>query len=625
MKKRIAVFIGEVTGTLQEGILNAIVEKANGLKYDVMVFCTYGSFNDDFLYAEGEKRCITIPDLSLFDGVIVTEDVFNNPGLEDDLYDVLKKTAKCPVVYMRSVRDGFYSVLSENKEAIASMTEHFIKDHKFTDICYMSGKKESQDAKLRLRGFVSKMEEYGLPIEEHTVFHGDYWRDKGKEAIDWFMTERQTYPQVIICANDYMALSICEELKKRGISVPEDVCVSGFDCVSEAIQNDPPLTTFEVNFEEMVYCAIDIIDAANRKEHVNDCSMVLPKMHLQKSCGCCKAKLDEVKIDYIAESYRQTYNMKNAMLAVTEYQDAFEEEEYLWVTEKYGDVLQSDEVYLCMCDTKEKEFEAVEKQNQFTDQMILKRIFHGTERAEHYNIVFDRKDLLPKEFRKEDEIQNLVFFSMHFKNTIYGYLAAKIPDMHWFDVCTQTFIMNLANAIENASVQKEIADLEQIKAQYQRDVLTGLLNRRGFDKQIRDSIAFRDKNSNDLYISIDMDNLKYINDTFGHLEGDRALCLLAQAIKSCMEEEDFCARVGGDEFAAFLPHSATDRGIVFSEKFQKALAKTAENDVPYTLDASFGICSLKEGKGLTLVECMQKADMRMYERKRNKKNRIEYR
>ena len=84
--------------------MDTITAKANSLGYDVIAICSYGSYNDDILYAEGEKSSINLADPSIFDGIIVTEDLFDIPGMGDELYEKLKNEAKCPVVYLRTGR-----------------------------------------------------------------------------------------------------------------------------------------------------------------------------------------------------------------------------------------------------------------------------------------------------------------------------------------------------------------------------------------------------------------------------------------------------------------------------------------------------------------------------------------
>ncbi|MDO5154875.1 MAG: GGDEF domain-containing protein [Eubacteriales bacterium] len=619
MCKKIAIFLGEVVGNLQEEIMKLCSQYANQKGYGVISFCTYGSYNEDFLYAEGEKACISLPDMSGFDGVIVTEDVFNIPGMGDELYQVLKKDATCPVVYMRTKREGFYSVLSENTVGIEMMTKHFIEHHGFRDICFMSGKKGSQDSVERLQGFLNAMEEYQIPVTEHMIFHGDYWREKGKEALSWFMEGRETYPQVIICANDYMALSICEELREHGVRVPEDVCVSGFDYVIEAKQYHPSLTSMMVDFDKMSKKAVEIIDRVNSGKSQETYEYVTPKLKLHKSCGCGKQIHVSQVSELVDEKYQNISKMKDIMLSTTEYQDAFDEEEYLWITEKYGRLFNTDNVYLCMCDTEEEGYAAVENASAFSEQMILKRVFHGEERAEKKKISFPRKDILPKDIWKQDEIQNFMIFVLHFKNNVYGYLVAEFPQKGWFDIFTQGYIMTLANAIENASVQKKLEDLEKIKALYQKDSLTGLYNRRGFDKLIRDRMIAGAESKNVMtLVSIDMDGLKYVNDNFGHMEGDNALKLFASALKKSIGKDEFCARVGGDEFAAFLTGASKNREARFLKNLEKELQKVNSQQLPYQVDASVGTCVMNEGD-LSFADCVRIADRRMYENKNIRK------
>ena len=81
MRKKIAVYIGEIGGAFQHTIMKVLLAKAEELNYDVMVFCSYGTYSFDMLYAEGEKAGINLADASSFDGIIVSEDLFDNPGM----------------------------------------------------------------------------------------------------------------------------------------------------------------------------------------------------------------------------------------------------------------------------------------------------------------------------------------------------------------------------------------------------------------------------------------------------------------------------------------------------------------------------------------------------------------
>lgn len=620
MRKKVALLLGEVTGNYQETVTRSIAKRANLYGYDMVAFCTYGSYNDDVLFSEGEKACAYLPDFTDYSGVIVTEDVFDIEGMGDEIYAHLQKTAKCPVVYLRTMREGYYSVLVENKEPIKQMTNHFLKEHGFTDICYMSGKKELWDANQRLEGFMEAMEEQGIPVSEHMIFHGDYWREKGHAAVEWFMEGRDSYPQAIICANDYMALSICEELRTRGVRVPEDVCVSGFDYVEEARLYQPSITSLKVDFHKMAELAVDMIERVNKGLPQEKIEWMRPDIMLQKSCGCGEQWAFEDVAGMIDSNYQKIFTMKNVMLSTIAYQDAFEEREYLGVAEKYFNIFRCNKVWLCLCDSDEEGYLTVENENRFTKQMLLKRVFHKNENAERMNMPFERRELLPKRFWKEDDFNNLMVFSLHFKNKIYGYFVAEIPEDDWFDIYTQAYMLTLASAIENAMVQTELSSFEEIKALYQKDSLTGIYNRRGFDKFARELYSkAMERGSNLSVCSIDMDGLKFINDHYGHSEGDKAIKTFANALQKSLHDGEICARVGGDEFSAILLADENNREEEFMKTLEKEVAEANKELQLYTIGASVGISNTKGETGISLVNCMQQADMKMYQNKRQRK------
>ncbi len=620
MKKRIGVFIAEISQDYQKIVSKRIIKSANKLGYDVVFICSYGAYNDDILYAEGEKACVNFPDFESFSGLIVFEDVFDNVGMPEALYANIKEKTTCPVVYVRSTKEGCYSVLIEDRASIAAMTRHFVEDHGFTDLCYMSGKKDAEDAKARLEGFTSVLEEHHIPIKEHMIFHGNYWTDKGEEAMAWFMEGRTTYPQAIVCANDYMALSICEVLRRRGVKVPQEVCVSGFDFMDEAKTNIPTLTSLEVDFEKMVDRAVDIIHSVNQGNEEEQIQRVPAKIRLQKSCGCGKQYRYKNIVELMNAKRELINDTKNTLMSVTDYQYAYSYAEYIAIADRHRDFLRSSKIYVCFCDQEEKEYEEAERDCTYTERIQLRKIIEGNLPPQDVEVTFPRRKILPDEYWKEDKPNNLFVFTIHYKNKIYGYMVAEPPIDSWFDIFTQGYFMTLANAIENSESHNKMEQLESIRAVYQNDALTGILNRRGFDKLLQESFArVREGIENIAIVSVDMDNLKVINDTYGHAEGDKALIVIAKALSSVMREGDFCARIGGDEYAAVIKITEKNRSVKFKKEFNEALDKANKDLNKYKVGASVGICETTDHEATSLMACIQIADKRMYEEKKSRK------
>ena len=618
MREKIGVFMGEVTQEQQEIILKAVFAKATGFHYDVFVFCNFGAYGDSVLHTEGEKSVLLIPDLSSFSGVIVVEDTFDIEGMATELRAHLKKKATCPVVYVRATNEDAYSVLVSDGDAIANMTKHFIYEHGFRDICYMSGPYDSEDAMNRYRNFMQVMQDADIEVTEHMVFEGDYWRTKGRQAIDWFMEGRTTYPRVIICANDYMALSVCDELKRRGVRIPEDVCVSGYDDILEVRSYRPSITSISVPFGQLGEKAVEIIHRVNNGLPQEKIEYLQPAIMYRKSCGCGEQWEDEAISRLLKKDYLQDDDMKQAVFMNSEFQDAFEEEDYLRVAEKYLLNVRCEKAYLCICDRTGDEEEAGE--SEYTEWMILKRVFQKEEKTLKPEVHFKRSGLLPEEILEKEEAKGYLLFPIHHGNKKFGYMVFGFAE-YWPYSYIQAYLMGLATAIEGANIQKELSSLEQIKNLYHRDALTGIYNRRGFERQLRImGERYAEENKYLSIVSLDMDGLKFINDTFGHAEGDEAIKAIAVVMQKVATDEEVCARIGGDEFVMLLISDSLERHTMFPYLFNRALEEERERmDKPYRLAASYGICCINEEVDLPLIACIQMADKRMYQQKRKKK------
>ncbi len=621
MKKKIGILMGEITSEYQEVVVKTMFRKAKEAGYDVFTFCNFGAYGDNVLYAEGEKSVIRIPVFEELDGIVVADDTFDIDGMETEVLNLLKEKARCPVVYLRNPNDVFYNVLVEDGEAIADITRHFVRHHGFRDICFMTGNMNSEDARKRYRWFLTVMDEEKIPVTEHMVFKGDWWREKGKEAVDWFMEGRSSYPQAIICSNDYMALSVCDELKKRGARIPEDVCVSGYDDILEARRYLPSITSVRAPFEALGEKAIEIIEKVNKGGTQERVVWLKPELELRKSCGCGDQELMNDCSSLLHKIYLQENDIKQSVNLTTEYQDAFEEAEYFKVAEKYFANIGCSKAYLCMCDEAERDFERADTDHLYTSQMILKRIFYNGRKADSFEMEFERKNILPKEILEKEDVQGYLVFPLHYKSKCYGYMVMLFEDESWADVYVQSYMMGLANAIEEAAMHREVSSLEQIRTLYHKDALTGIYNRRGFEKQLRIlHERYKEEEKFLSIVSIDMNGLKYINDNFGHSEGDEALCRLANILSTLVEEDEICARVGGDEYFVLLYSSERKRELEFAEQFIRAMREDEEKiKKPYPFRASFGICCITDEPNLSLMSCMQLADKRMYTQKKQYK------
>jgi len=152
------------------------------------------------------------------------------------------------------------------------------------------------------------------------------------------------------------------------------------------------------------------------------------------------------------------------------------------------------------------------------------------------------------------------------------------------------------------------------------DDLTGLYNRKGFLALADHRMAAAMREGDAFSVAfIDLDDLKTINDTFGHETGNHALIEVAGVLKESFRQSDILGRIGGDEFAVFILHADENETAGIQRRVQQHLdACNAALNRRYRLSFSIGIISCGSAKGSDIEGLLGKADALMYEQKRAK-------
>ena len=167
---------------------------------------------------------------------------------------------------------------------------------------------------------------------------------------------------------------------------------------------------------------------------------------------------------------------------------------------------------------------------------------------------------------------------------------------------------------------KRIKTLEEMAS---TDELTGLLNRRGFEKALKRTLAAAQRHGETGVIAfIDIDGFKSINDIHGHEAGDLVLRHVAMLLNEQIRETDIVARIGGDEFALVLVRASTDPGMFRARSIRDSVNNSCiiYDKSRIEIEASFGIQPFDAAA--SAEEILRGADDRMYETKRNKQAKI---
>lgn len=191
---------------------------------------------------------------------------------------------------------------------------------------------------------------------------------------------------------------------------------------------------------------------------------------------------------------------------------------------------------------------------------------------------------------------------------------------NWGDQISRLILLAIG-AVLSATVVRRTRRLQWLSA---RDRLTGLLNRSMFDDLLLDESARARRTARPLsVVMIDIDHFKHVNDAYGHMAGDDALRLVADAIRRVVRQREALARYGGDEFVLLFPETSPSIAMARAEAIRTAVAGTPlplKGNAPEAhVTVSIGIASLP-ADGMEADEVLAQADARLLEAKQSGRN-----
>lgn len=164
----------------------------------------------------------------------------------------------------------------------------------------------------------------------------------------------------------------------------------------------------------------------------------------------------------------------------------------------------------------------------------------------------------------------------------------------------------------------DITSFLQLSIEASIDELTGLLNRNAGKSHLSELLSSLGEDGVCTVALCDLNGLKWVNDTYGHLEGDRFLRLTAKTMQEGMEASDFAFRLSGDEFILVFQNKDSDQAAECLEKILQSLKEGRQAlGIDYEATFSYGLVTVKGGHGLSVSDILSVADMQMYIRKRD--------
>ena len=571
-----------------------------------------------------EYAIFSLPDLTQFDGLVVQGSQIVLQSVREEISRRVLASG-IPAVSIDCPMEGCAMICVDNRQSMHDITEHVIRDHEARRLVHLTGilANGCPEGELRRDGFLDACQDNGIAPEDIEVIPCTWRTSDGFHVAQRWLREGRPLPDAFVCANDEMALGILEALMEGGRRAPQDVIVTGFDNLSSSELSSPRLSTIDRDCARQNYAALDLviskIEGRDRRDVVTFPYTVI----CSESCGCRAA----MRPGYIRNKYfRQTRFLKNFYLL----QDQMAEElfdvsslrDLSAIIEQKYEIFGCDNVYLCVNDYYFDNYDKKQWKHDsevFGDQMVLTVCGKGGGRGAIEAFArFPTRELLPAEIMREARF--LLFYPLHYNTYSIGYLVLDgISEAASLNLHKSIFSF-LEIAIENVRKKGLLRQLNGVLDDlYVHDALTGLYNRFGYERYGHETyrrLLREDGGARILFI--DMDDMKGINDRFGHESGDDAIRSAARILMNVCGGGDFLMRYGGDEFLMI----ASRRDDDLAEDIRRAVdAFNQASKKPFTLSLSIGVVAAEDPDEAALDRLVQAADSEMYKNKSAKRIR----
>lgn len=622
-RKLLGVIIAQSDSPNQSKFLEGALKRAFELNYDVAVFSTFSTHKLSDEWHEGELNIYSLINYSVLDGIIILPDTLTTDNFHEKITAEIKKKFHKPVVSADIEMDCFENVHTDDIQSIKQIVSHLIEKHKMTDIAFMTGKKGHPHATNRLTGYYEAMIEHNLPIDQSRVFYGDFWYDEGENVVKALMESGRPLPQAVACASDTMAISVCEAFKARGIRVPEDVAVTGYDSMEAGVNYVPSITSANLPLSNTGIRAVNLlhskITGTEYRELKCDTDIVIAK-----SCGCSVNVAEKLRTENKSwrdddqySSFDSTYNfMLEALISHKDYVA------YMHTLCWYGyQIGEFENYYLCMCENWDN-LGANELAQDYLKKGYTKKMNLLVHKMPDYayvepNLYFDVNEMLPAIYERRPKPTAFFFTPIHFNDRCFGYSVISYGDKPVSYTTTyRKWTRYVCASLESLRRQRNLQYMyTKMEENAVTDLLTGIYNRNGFNLYANQIFSEAKEHKQKFALLLgDMNNLKYINDTFGHVEGDFALKSVADAFTRVCSSDMMCFRIGGDEYVIAGRTLLSENELAeISDSIKSYLKKVNETaDKPYSISISIGWCFDNADKLDSIEQAVSIADERMF-------------
>jgi len=615
--KKIALFISHIYGEYQRNLTQGIIDKALEYGYQIQVITTNDGEALGTL-SETEECILRLPVYSNLSGVIFASGTYASRALRDKVCEALKDCS-VPVIEVNDTDPFFPNVTMDNNSMLSMIVSHFITMHGAKRICYLGCKNEPDISGKRLSIVSDSMSKNGLSFTDEDVYICDETPEDYNAALDHLSKNGTCLPDAIICYNDRLAYELIIAAENKGYKIPEDFGISGCDNSAAGQNMIPALTTISYPVYDLGQIAVDNLHSLIRGKE-RSVTSVFAKVIYGGSCGCSFPADKKVHM-YTHALLAQIADLEKSIIMSSKIASAFgaasDLEDMLDLIASYaGEIENCTGFYLALSSNWNNLSDKIltltasadalnDDQKEADDSLTLYLALQNGKRLP--SCTFKRNTLLP-DFLMSDNENARVVSPIYNHNNAIGYIVMTFENNRVrYPFKLIQYLVNLSqllNTLRNKKRSDGMAlHLEEI---YMKDDLTGLYSKAGFDyyknkylyKFKAAGSSSTDDPASDLSIydmTVDVDNLKEINEKYGRESGDLAISVIGQAIKKSLpeknvddpsDEQAIAGRINGGTFEIII-HGTEAQIATTKKKILSYLDNYNRlNPKPYTISAT---------------------------------------
>ncbi len=284
---RIGLALNLLDEEYQISVYKGVIKRA--AEFGIELICFQLEYN-----ALAEDKLIPLfPRKEVFDidGIIILTSVIVDNSNIVKKSDLEKIWGDIPVVSVGQKVKGVPSLLIKTDDSMKELVDHLVLEHKYKKFLFINGAKKHPDAINRQAVFKKAIESHksSFPDLTYVCKEGNFTAVSAIQVMEQYMNEKKESPDVVVCANDNMALGVYKYFKmNRNDKNIQECAVTGFDDIPQARFEIPPLTTIHQPLDEIGQKSVELLKQMIECRHVEYEKYIGSRIVYRRSCGCCK-------------------------------------------------------------------------------------------------------------------------------------------------------------------------------------------------------------------------------------------------------------------------------------------------------------------------------------------------